>query len=114
MMRIRISARQLFGDGSTITCKRCDHRILLPKNPNLIMYDDGKQSVVRDPADRSLRHRCGRKLEWFCPSCKEINEPRLTEKKTGRRSTRSMDITCPNCGDQDLIQREVLVGQRYK
>jgi len=114
MMRFKIVARRMFGDGNEIVCRRCGQRMMLPKNPHVIMYDDGQQMTVRDPTDRSLRHRCGKQLEWWCPSCKEVSEPKLVDRKQGRRSLKALDVTCQTCGEADLIQREVQLGRQYR
>ena len=113
MMRVKVTARRLTGDMNAIMCKRCDNRVILPKNPYFIMYDDGARMFVRDPTDGSLRHRCGTELEWRCNNCKRVSEPQLIPiEKRGKMTRHKINLECQLCEEGRLIQREA-TSARY-
>lgn len=104
-MRVVIRALR-FSGSAALTCRRCSNKVQLPDDANVIIWDDGHQMMVRDPLDGSVRHRCGRSLEWHCPACGAIAEPPKRLPKPRSKAT-SIDLTCPRCVFGRLMQREV-------
>lgn len=102
-MRFRINARRFRGEAS-ITCRRCSYLISLPNDSMVIVFDDGSKSFIVSAIDRSIMHRCGRKLHWICAQCSGEAEPVRRRKRKGGAS---LDLRCTQCWGGYLVQREV-------
>lgn len=102
-MRFKINARRFSGEAS-ITCYRCSHLISLPNDAMVILFDDGSKSFIVSAIDRSIMHRCGRKMHWVCAQCGNEAEPVHRRRRKGGPT---LDLRCRDCWGGYLVQREV-------
>jgi hypothetical protein len=64
--QVELITAEITGRGR-IQCRRCDG-LTAVQTCGILMWDTGTKSMV-ETTSNELLHRCGRVLEWWCPTC---------------------------------------------
>lgn len=66
MAQVTLRTAVLTGNGK-ITCRKCNEETMV-RSGAVLLWDNGLKARVVT-AEFELLHRCGRLMEWYCPTC---------------------------------------------